>query len=157
MQSSSNANLEKQVDKNNYSEGDLITIKTKLNLPYYTSSAQFERVYGSINIDGTNYQYVKRRIQNDTLELLCLPNKTNTNLQSVKNEMTKSLADGQTSTPKKNLTIKISLPDFFQSFKAFSATSFLKRKPTFTLHTDILTEGCTLKQRKPPKHTMLFS
>jgi hypothetical protein len=157
MQSGSNAYLEKRVDQNKYDESDLITIKTKLNLPYYTGSGQFERVYGSIDINGTNYQYVKRRVHNDTLELLCLPNQTNTNLQSIKNELTKSLADGQASSHKKNTTIKISLPDFFQSFKTFSATCFLKRKLTFTQHTDILTEGCTLKQRKPPKHTMVFS
>ena len=79
MQSSSDAYLEKQVDQNKYNEDELITIKTKLNLPYYISSDQYERAYGSINIDGTNYQYVKRRVHNDTLELLCLPNRQKQN------------------------------------------------------------------------------
>jgi hypothetical protein len=157
MQSSSNAYLEKQVDKNRYDESDLISIKTKLNLPYYTGSDQFERAYGSITIDGTNYQYVKRRVHNDTLELLCLPNHASTKLQSVNNEVVKSFADGQASTPRKNTTIKISLPDFFQSFKIFSATCFLKRNPVFVQHTYFLSEGCTLKQRKPPKHSLFFS
>lgn len=157
MQSSNDAYLEKKVDQNKYDESDLVTIKTKLNLPYYTSSDQYERAYGSMNIEGTNYQYVKRRVHNDTLELLCLPNHTNTKLQSVKNELTKSFAEGQASTPKKNTTIKISLPDFFQPIKIFSATIFLKRNPAFTQHTYLLTEGCTLKQRKPPKHTFFIS
>ena len=153
MQSSSNAFLEKKVDQNKFDERELITIKTKLNLPYYTSSDQYERAYGSVSIKGTNYQYVKRRVHNDTLELLCLPNQTTTKLQSVRNELTKSLADGQAPTPKKNSTIKISLPDFFQPVKIFSATCSLKRNPAFTRHIYLLAEGCTLKQRKPPKHT----
>jgi hypothetical protein len=157
MQSSSDLSLEKKVDQNKYEESDLITIKTKLNLPYYTSSEQYERAYGSINISGTNYQYVKRRVHNDTLELLCLPNQTKTRLQSVSNELTKSFADGQASLPKKTTTIKITLPDFFQPIKIFSATIFLKRNPAFTQHTYLLTEGCTLKQRKPPKHSFFIS
>lgn len=158
MQSSSDAFLERQVDQNRYNEDELITIKTKLNLPYYISSDQYERAYGSININGTNYQYVKRRVHNDTLELLCLPNQTKTKLQSVSNELTKSLADGQTTTPKKNTTIKITLPDFYQAFKSFSATCLLKRKPTFVEHNYSIFSGYVLKHRKPPKSSsLLFS
>jgi hypothetical protein len=157
MQSNSEAYLEKKVDQNKYDESDLITIKTKLNLPYYTGSNQFERAYGSIDINGANYQYVKRRVHNDTLELLCLPNQVKTKLQEVHNELTKSFADGQASTPKKNTTIKISLPDFFQPFKIFSATSFLNERPTFVQHNYFTSEGHSLKQRKPPKHSPFFS
>jgi hypothetical protein len=157
MQSNSDAYLEKQVDQNKYDEKDLISIKTKLNLPYYISSDQYERAYGAVSINGTNYQYVKRRVHNDTLELLCLPNHTSTKLQSVNNEVARSFADGQASSPKKNATIKISLPDFFQSFQIFSATCFLKRKPAFVQHTYFISEGYALKQRKPPKHFLIFS
>lgn len=156
MQSSSEAYLEKKVDQNKYDESDLITIKTKLNLPYYTGSEQFERVYGSINIDGNNYQYVKRRVHNDTLELLCLPNQEKTKLQQAHNELTKFFTDGQTSTPKKNITVKISLPDFFQPFKIFSAICILNERPAFIRHNYFTAEGHTLKQRKPPKHSQFF-
>ena len=157
MQSSSEAFLEKKVDQNNYDENDLICIKTKLNLPYYSGSNQYERAYGSIDINGTNYQYVKRRVHNDTLELLCLPNQTTTTLKRAGNDLTQSFADGQATTPKKSTTIKISLPDFFQSFKTFSATCLLEPKPTFIQYTFSVTEGYTLKQRKPPKHTLFLS
>jgi hypothetical protein len=157
MQFNSEASLEKNVDQNKYDESDLITIKTKLNLPYYTGSDQFERAYGSITINGNNYQYVKRRVHNDTLELLCLPNQVNTKLQQVHNEMAKSFADGQASAPKKNTTIKITLPDFFQPFKIFSVTSFLNERPSFVQHNYFISEGHTLKQRKPPKHSRFLS
>jgi hypothetical protein len=156
MQYNSNALLEKQVDKNNYNESDLITIKTKLNLPYYVSSDQYERAYGSIRINGINYQYVKRRVHNDTLELRCLPNPTATKLQSVGDEITKSFADGQASTPKKNLTIKITLPDFFQSFKTFLLTPLEEQKLTIPHYSSILSRGHSLKHKKPPKPGAFF-
>jgi hypothetical protein len=158
MQSNSEAYIEKQVDKNNYNEQELISIKTKLNLPYYTSSSQFERTYGSITINGNNYQYVKRRVLNDTLELLCLPNPTKTKLESVDNELTKALADGQASTPKKNSTIKITLPDFFQSFKNFTSPLLLiVSTKYFSFIDSSLPEDYHPRQERPPQSMQFLS
>jgi len=151
MQANSDASLEKQVDQNDYDEQQLITIKSKLDLPYYSSSAQFERTYGTITVDGTNYQYVKRRIYKDTLELLCIPNDAKTKMQSLKNELTKALADGQTSTPKKHTTIKLSLPDFFQPVKIFAASCVLDQRNTFSEYNYNVAPGYRLKLKRPPK------
>ena len=151
MQANSDAALEKQVDKNDYNQAQLITIKTKLDLPYYSSSAEFERAYGTITINGESYQYVSRRIYKDTLELLCLPNEAKTKMQSLKNEFTKELADGQSTTPKKHTTIKISLPDFFQPFKIFSATCLLNPKTFFSEYNYNIAPGYRLKLKRPPK------
>jgi hypothetical protein len=116
MQDSQARILTSKLDKADYKESDLISIKTSLHLPYYTSSSTYERAYGSVNVDGVVYEYVKRRVYNDTLELLCLPNDAKTKLLSAKNDITKMSVDGQPSqTNKKPVTIlKISLPDFFQ-------------------------------------------
>ena len=156
LQSNSEVQLEKQVDNNQYNEHELISIKTKLDLAYYTSSPEYERAYGSITIEGINYQYVKRRIYNDTLELLCLPNEAKTKMQSVKNEITKSFADGQTSAPKKNTTIKITLPDFCQAIKTFSASCFLKKQDTFSVYQSPLSMGYATRQKRPPKSALLI-
>jgi hypothetical protein len=125
MEKGSEASLEKKVDSREYSDDELISIKTKLNLPYYTSSKEFERSYGSININGTVYEYVKQRVYNDTLELLCLPNTVKTKLQQTSNELAKSSADGRASTPVKKgpSTPKVSLPDFFQPIPSYSVFS----------------------------------
>jgi hypothetical protein len=151
MQANSDAALENQVDKNDYDEQQLITIKTKLDLPYYSSSAEFERAYGAMVINGTSYQYVKRRIYKDTLELLCLPNDAKTKMQSLKNEFTKALADGQSTTPKKHTTIKLSLPDFFQPIKIFSTTCLLDQTTVFSEYNYNLAPGYRLKLKRPPK------
>jgi hypothetical protein len=151
LQANSDVSLEKQVDKNDYDQHQLISIKTKLDLPYYSSSREFERTYGSITLNGTSYQYVKRRIYKDTLELLCLPNDAKTKMQSLKNEITKALADGQASNSKRHTTIKIPLPDFFQTFKIFSATCSLNQTTIFSAYNFNLAAGYCLKHKRPPK------
>ncbi len=157
MQVNSDATLEKQVDQNKYDEHQLISIKTKLDLPYYSSSPEYERAYGTMTVNGISYQYVKRRVYKDTLELLCLPNDAKTKMQSVTNELTKELADGQATTPKKNSTVKITLPNFFQSFKTFSATCFSVPKQTFSPFIISLSTAPVLKHKKPPKSSLLLT
>lgn len=66
--------LEARLDVNDYDESQLISVKVPVtHLAYYNSSAAFERVNGSVEILGVQYKYVKRRLYNDSLELLCLP------------------------------------------------------------------------------------
>lgn len=112
-QQRNDAHVEARIDQNQYSDGDLISIKVSLNLPYYTGSKEFERIYGSINIDGVDYEYVKRRVYADTLEVLCLPNFQKTKLNTVSNEITKAATDVPTSPAKKSVHLKTLLPDCF--------------------------------------------
>jgi hypothetical protein len=75
LQEKASKQLEAQLDKQLYKESQLISIKIPITtLAYYNSSTTFERVDGRIDIDGIPYQYVKRRIYKDSLELLCIPN-----------------------------------------------------------------------------------
>jgi hypothetical protein len=159
MECGSEAVLEKKLDKQEYSDNELLSIKTKLNLPYYTSSAEFERTYGSVNINGVVYEYVKKRVYNDTLELLCLPNRVKTGLQEAKNELTKSTADGQASMPVKKApsTLKISLPDFCQSLPTYS-TSTTEVKTTYLLQNVIFSfADYSERQERPPQTIHILS
>jgi hypothetical protein len=64
--------LETRLDENRYDESQLISIKVPVtHLSYYNTSDQFERVDGNIEFGGIQYKYVKRRIFNDSLEVLC--------------------------------------------------------------------------------------
>ena len=84
------------LDENNYSDADLISIKVPaVHLSSYVNSKEFQRVDGSIEIEGVHYNYVKRRFTEDSLELLCIPNKTATSLQTAKNEFFKLVNDLQ--------------------------------------------------------------
>lgn len=121
MQDRHAVNLEARLDRDQYRDDELISIKTPLNLPYYTSSAGYERAYGSVEINGITYEYVKRRVHQDTLELLCLPDKAKMKLQSVKNELITLSVDGSSpQQQKKSLSLKIGLPDFCNEITTFS-------------------------------------
>jgi hypothetical protein len=75
------------LDNNTYSEEELISIKFPIeHLSYNISNSEFERVDGKIEINGQEYNYVKRRLINDSLELLCIPNKKSTALNTARDE-----------------------------------------------------------------------
>ncbi|HNP22212.1 MAG TPA: hypothetical protein PKM63_16605 [Panacibacter sp.] len=81
------------LEKNDYSEADLVQIKVPVNLPYFTDQKEYARVDGAIELDGIQYNYVKRKICNDTLYLLCLPNQDKTRITDVKNNYAKEASD----------------------------------------------------------------
>jgi hypothetical protein len=86
--------MQAQLDDNQYSESELISIKVPATLPPYTeSSSVFEHMEGSIDIKGVNYRYVKRRFLNDTLELLCIPNMQKTSINNARDEFFKLAND----------------------------------------------------------------
>jgi hypothetical protein len=88
--------LEASLDRNNYDESALISFKIPLtSLSYYNSAPGYERVNGQIDINGVRYQYVKRRIFGDTLEVLCLPNLTSMKLRTASNDFFRQVNDLQ--------------------------------------------------------------
>lgn len=151
LQERNSAQVETRIDQKDYNEAELISIKTTLNLPYYNSSPVFERVYGSIHLNGVDYEYVMRRVYKDTLEVLCLPDHKKTALNTVSNEMTKGLSNGA-SAPAKKATLKIVLPDYCQSFtngdQSYNAKSSIEY---FLSSTRFLCANYSLRQEKPPK------
>ncbi|MBS1948680.1 MAG: hypothetical protein JST47_13025 [Bacteroidetes bacterium] len=105
LEQKANAKLQAQLDKDDYDHSALISIKLPApNLPYYTSAREFYDMEGEIEMNGLFYKFVKRRLFNDTLEFLCLPNKEAMNLYSAKNEFFKIVNDlQQTGQEKKNM------------------------------------------------------
>jgi hypothetical protein len=153
MEQNSEVAIEQKVDRSDYNTADLISIKTALNLPYYSSSPHFERAYGSVTVNGVAYEYVQKRVYNDTLELLCLPNGAKTALQGLKAELTKATADGQASVPAKKgaTTLKISLPDYCQSFETTAVVS-VPPISTFPFQNEsFFLTGFTRQQERPPQ------
>jgi hypothetical protein len=124
------------LDENNYNDADLISFKVPaVHLSSYVNSKEFQRVDGTININGVQYNYVKRRYSEDSLELLCIPNKTSTSLQNAKNEFFKLVNDlqhpGQSKkSDQHNTTFKGFNADYYAETKSvsFSALIQLRQK-----------------------------
>ena len=86
--------LEMAVTNNDCDESQLVSIKIPVSyLLNYSISKTFERVDGRIEIQGTEYRYVKRRIQNDSLELICIRNPSLMNVKAARNEMFRFVND----------------------------------------------------------------
>lgn len=75
-----------RLDEDVYREDELIEMKVALPMPYQTNWAEFERYNGEIEINGIHYNYVKRKVWNDTLILKCIPNTGKMTLNSAKEQ-----------------------------------------------------------------------
>jgi hypothetical protein len=85
-QQQSDKHLRLSLDRESYNEEDLITIKVNLLLPYPPATTSFERVDGEINIRGKIYKYVKRKVQDGGLVLVCLPDKNKIRLENARDD-----------------------------------------------------------------------
>jgi hypothetical protein len=111
--------LEKRMDENSYDPSAVFILKSPVTLPYYTNSETYERVNGSVEVEGIAYKYIKRRIYNDSIELVCLPNPKKQQLESARDLFFQLANDfqaerhaaGHSGNP---VVIKILLPEFFE-------------------------------------------
>lgn len=101
LESKSDEKMELALDENNYADQELISIKQPINLPYYQNTKTFQRVDGEIEIAGVYYKYVKCRIYNDSLELLCIPNTGKMKILEAKVDFSKMASDFQQNNSKK--------------------------------------------------------
>jgi hypothetical protein len=85
LQNKADKQLQARIDVNDYNESQLIEIRVALNMPYQNNSSEFERHYGEIEINGKIYTYVKRKIEEGTLILKCLPNTEKQNIKTADN------------------------------------------------------------------------
>ncbi|MBS1606029.1 MAG: hypothetical protein JST42_25455 [Bacteroidetes bacterium] len=77
--------LEASLDRKDYAESQLISLKVAItSLSYYNSTTDFQRVDGQIDIGGVQYKYVERRILQDSIEYRCIPNQMAIRLKNVK-------------------------------------------------------------------------
>jgi hypothetical protein len=95
LSNKSDKNLEQALDADHYIDEELITIKQPTNLPYYNNSNEFKRIDGEVEIDGIKYKYVKCRVYNGNLEMLCIPNKAKMQIEQSRNDYAKGANDFQ--------------------------------------------------------------
>jgi hypothetical protein len=79
--------LEAQLSGDAIDDSQLISFKVPITrLSYYNPTDDWERIEGSIEIGNVYYKYVKRRIRDDSLEVLCIPNHKAMSLQAMKRQ-----------------------------------------------------------------------
>jgi hypothetical protein len=98
------------VERQEYADSELIVVKTALHLPYFTGNSDYTRVDGRIEMNGTQYNYVKRKVSNDTLYLLCIPNQKKTALYAEKNSLSGQYAEAPSANKNQKSTVKKTSP-----------------------------------------------
>ena len=95
-----------QLDQDQYKDADLVEISIPLHLPYMQNSSGFERIDGSVENNSILYNYVKRRVYNDTLYILAIPNRQKTQLVKEKSNYAGEANDFAANKKEKESTAK---------------------------------------------------
>lgn len=104
-----------RIDADAYDERELVEVRVPVNLPYQSNWPEFERYNGEIYMDGVHYNYVKRKMHNDTLILLCLPNQEKTHLLNARETFFSLVNDLQQDAPAKQVPTPAKFVKFVQS------------------------------------------
>jgi hypothetical protein len=157
-----NEKFESQLDNSNYDNDELISIKVPAtNLAYYTNSKLFERVDGQVEINGVLYNYVKQRLYNDSVELLCIPNAVVMKLQTEKNDLVRSVNDiQQTDQAKKTNSHPVNAKNFsldhYTILDIYSVSDLFAHAANRSFYFSISTSFpyCTAIEN-PPEHSSI--
>ena len=141
------------LDENKYNESDLVQLRCALNVPYLVNNISYERCDGQIELNGIQYNYVKRMVKNDTLYLYCIPNNQKTELNNTKNLYAKQNADNtsgktseQSALKKVNFLSEYNIGTLTFNFDADQSSSF----KTISFNNLTTLKGFTTKHLQPP-------
>lgn len=118
MEQKATVRLEQKLDAGNYDVSQLVEVKLPLNLPYYTDWSDYQTYYGQVELNGENYQYVKRKVVGDTLYLLCIPHVEKNTIQLAKTDYFKGVNNIQHDGQQKGNqppAIKLMLTEFLEN------------------------------------------
>ncbi|MXV53187.1 hypothetical protein GS399_19650 [Pedobacter sp. HMF7647] len=111
--------MEVAIEKITNQDKRLIQIKIPIGLPYQTNWKNFERVDGEVSFKGKTYRYVKQRVYNDTLILLCIDYHEKSKIEKSSSDYFKKVNDLNSDTNKKPI-FKVSKIDYFEEVKNIS-------------------------------------
>lgn len=107
--------LQAKIDAEQIDESQLIEIRIPIKLPYHTEWKEFERYSGEVEVNGTYYKYVKRKVVVDSLILLCIPNNTKLAFESSRDRFFQLINDLKNPLEKKSGSVfKNLISDYLQ-------------------------------------------
>ncbi|PWT75626.1 MAG: hypothetical protein C5B59_08375 [Bacteroidetes bacterium] len=93
---SANAKFQAALDENKYECDKLMSFKVPTTSDgYYNNSNEYEKAIGQFEFNGIVYSIVKKRIFQDSIEILCIPNLTTMNGRMLANDLFKLINDLQ--------------------------------------------------------------
>ena len=107
LETQSNSSLQAKLDQGQYDVNDLVELHVPLHLPYIADSKDFENYSGEAIINGAHYRYVKRKLVNNELILLCIRDQKTDCLQKAGTEFFKQITDAPGSEKKSKTPAKL--------------------------------------------------
>lgn len=162
LEKRSDISLETKIDHSDYDETSLIELRVPLNAPYLSgNNSDFERFDGEIEIDGIHYKYLKRKVVNDELVLLCLPNESKNKIHNSSVEFFKLVNDLNNSTTQGKQKNSDSLLKSFIGFFTLE-NSYYSLAALSPVTSPVATAECSLPEKlylgimtPPPKYSPL--
>ncbi len=156
LQQKADKTLVAKLDKADYDESQLVTVKVPLSMPYLTNWNDFKRTDGEIILNGKIYHYVKQKVYNGELILMCLPDEQKMNLQTAKNDFFKTQNDLQNNTSKKSgensQVIKFAVSDYIKTESSLNAFAVNNNAKVYAdNYFANLQKGENLIPEQPPK------
>ncbi|HWB92436.1 MAG TPA: hypothetical protein VG605_11305 [Puia sp.] len=151
---------EARLDHEQYNAGELILFKVPATaIPYSNSSPSFQRADGELQVGDIHYRYVRKRLYNDSIEFLCIPDGEAGRLQKARNDIFRLAVDQSNDHGRSSPSGKASptvLKVFWQQMPAFAICNF----PAHTAKDDLpydtrLHRGYARTGKQPPRQ--LFS
>lgn len=94
-ESRESAGIQMRIDHQQYDRGQLVLLKVSAaSIPYSSGSTTFERVEGDLELGNIHYRYVLKRLYNDSIEFLCLPDSQTGRIRDAKSEIIHLAIDG---------------------------------------------------------------
>jgi len=144
LEQQASTSLQHRLDQNLYDDNSLVEIKVAVSLPYLSNWDSFEKYQGETQINGVHYKYVKRKLVNDTLILLCIPNQVKNDLRFARADYFKQVNDLQTNKKtdsNKDHSIKVTFSDYLlkeTNSIATHCTNILEHHSSYSDHTSFL-------------------
>ncbi len=137
FESKADDRLERAVDNFHYNEADLVEITIPLNMPYYADKG-IEYVSGKIEAAGKHYQYVKRKVENNTLHIWCIANTEKNKYSDYKANLAKSSSENNPQD-RQNPVLKLLQAEYIHASQFFTA----KRFDPLTAEVNSIDHACT--------------
>jgi len=152
-----------RLDSDQYNADQLIVLKVSAEgIPYSNPSTTFERADGEIEIGTIHYRYVRKRLYNDSLEFLCVPDRENSRLRTAKNDLLRLVTDipdtgGHGKSPARGKTVQLLLKAYWEDSPSFDVSHRTLRATSAGSGSEAaVCPGHTRVGKQPPKMRPFF-
>ncbi len=97
---------EQQISKDRYKEADLVEVKIPVHLPVLGNWIGYQTISGSVQLEQNSYNYVRMKVTQDTLYVMCIPNYKTTRLNKANIIFAREVSEAPFNAKKQNLPVK---------------------------------------------------